>query len=198
MTRALLAAGVAALALSGCNSRTENTAATDTTIVADDTMTANESLSNAMLAQNGMADAGMVSTPDFVRKAALSDMYEVEAGRIAAKSATSTGLKKFANDMAAAHTATTAAMKAALKSGNVTETPPAEMDAEHKALIEALNGAKGEAFDTLYKSQQLEAHTKALSLMQGYAATGENSALKAFASDTAPKVQAHLDMLGAM
>jgi putative membrane protein len=198
MTQTLFAVGVAALALSACNSRTDNTASTDTTIVADDSMTANESLSNAMLAQNGMATANMVGTPDFVRKAAISDMYEVEAGRIAAKSATSAGLRKFANDMVAAHTATTAAMKTALKSGNVAETPPAEMDAEHKALVQALTGAKGEAFDALYKSQQLEAHTKALSLMQGYAASGDNSALKAFASDTAPKVQAHLDMIGAM
>jgi putative membrane protein len=198
MTRTLLAVSAAALALGGCNTRTENTAATDTTIVADDSMTANESLSNAMLAQNGMADAGTVSTPEFVRKAAISDMYEVEASRIAAKSATSAGLKKFANEMVAAHTATTAAMKTALKSGSVNETPPAEMDAEHKALIQALDGAKGEAFDALYKSQQLEAHTKALALMQGYAATGDNGALKAFASDTAPKVQSHLDMLGTM
>jgi putative membrane protein len=41
-------------------------------------------------------------------------------------------------------------------------------------------------------------HQNALALLQGYSANGDGTGLKAFAAETAPKVQQHLSMLTAM
>jgi putative membrane protein len=197
--RTALLMTAAALALTACGPKADNTATADSNMAAADNMTvaANDSMdSNAMGDGSNGSMATAVATPDFVKNAALGDMYEITSSKLAATMASSADVKKFAANMITAHTATTAGLKAAIAKDGVKDTPPAALDAEHQGLIDALKATKGEAFDALYKSQQTDAHTKTLALMQGYAAGGDQAALKAFASDTAPKVQMHLDMLG--
>lgn len=205
--RTALLMTAAALALTACGPKADNSATADANMAAADNMTvaANDTMdANAMGNSGAMGDASngsataAVATPDFVKNAAVSDMYEITSSKLAATMATSADVKKFAANMITAHTATTAGLKAAIAKDGVKETPPAALDAEHQGLVDALKATKGEAFDTLYKSQQTDAHTKTLALMQGYAAGGDQPALKAFASDTAPKVKMHLDMLGKM
>lgn len=183
----------AALALTACGPKTTTDNSADMNLVATD---------NMMVAPNdGMENGAMsaaVSTPEFVKNAALGDMYEIASSKLAATSATSAGIKTFAAEMITAHTATTAGLKAAIAKDGVKDAPPAALDAEHQSLIDALKATKGDAFDALYKSQQIDAHNKTLALMEGYALGGDQPALKAFASDTAPKVKAHLDMLNKM
>lgn len=183
----------AALALTACGPKTTTDNSADMNLVATD---------NMMVAPNdGMENGAMsaaVSTPEFVKNAALGDMYEIASSKLAATSATSAGIKTFAAEMITAHTATTAGLKAAIAKDGVKDAPPAALDAEHQSLIDALKATKGDAFDALYKSQQMDAHNKTLALMEGYALGGDQPALKAFASDTAPKVKAHLDMLNKM
>jgi putative membrane protein len=196
--RTVFLISAAALALTACGHKADNTTAdmnvTDSNLaMADNTVVAaNDSGDNSAMM------AAPVATADFVKNAALSDMYELASSKLAASSATSADVKKFAAQMITAHTATTAGLKAAIAKDGVKETPPAALDAEHQALIDALKASKGADFDSLYKTQQTDAHTKTLALMQGYATTGDQAALKAFASDTAPKVKSHLDMLGKM
>ena len=178
--RTALLITAAALALTACGPKADNT------VIADSNMATSDSMIAA------------VATPDFVKNAAFGDMYEIASSKLAATMASSADVKKFAANMITAHTATTAGLKAAIAKDGVKDTPPAALDVEHQALIDALKATKGKAFDTLYTSQQTDAHTKTLALMQGYAAGGDQAALKAFASDTAPKVKMHLDMLGKM
>ena len=189
MMRHLLLLSAAALALSACGGRadTENTA------------TANMAADNFAMASNDpVTDAPVLAAVDFVPKAAMSDMYEIESSKLALKSAADPKIKAFAQQMIDGHTKTTAELKAAIKQDNVIVLPPAKLDAEHQALVDALKGAKGPAFDTIYRTQQLDSHAKALALHQGHAGGGDKSALKAFAAATAPKVKMHLDMLKAM
>ncbi|MDB5715934.1 MAG: hypothetical protein JWO15_3331 [Sphingomonadales bacterium] len=195
--RTVLLLTAAALALTACGHKADNTAATDSNLTISDNMTVaeNETADNAAMQSAGSAS---VSAADFVKNAALSDMYEIASSKLAATMATSAGLKKFAAEMITAHTATTAGLKAAIAKDGVKDMPPKALDPEHQALIDALKATKGADFDALYKSQQTDAHTKALALMQGYATSGDQMALKAFASDTAPKVKSHLDMLKSM
>jgi putative membrane protein len=201
--RTALLMSAAALALTACGPKANNSAAADANAnaaMADNmTIASNDSAGvNAMGDVSNGSMAGPMATPDFVKNAALSDMYEIASSKMAATMASSADVKKFAANMITAHTATTAALKAAKAKDGVTDTPPSALDPEHQAMIDALKAAKGATFDTLYKSQQSEAHTRTLALMQGYAAGGDQPALKAFAGDTAPKVKMHLDMLGKM
>lgn len=93
------------------------------------------------------------------------------------------------------HTRSSQEMKALIDQRDFAEPIPARLDAEHQAMLDRLKQAKGDAFDREYMSQQMTAHRKALALHQGYAQTGDDAELKAFAAKVIPVVQKHHDML---
>ncbi len=135
------------------------------------------------------------STQGFVQAAAMSDMYEVMAGKVALTRSHSDDVKKFAQQMIDAHTMSTAGLMMAISQSNANVTVPTELDSSHQSLLNDLTGAKDEDFDARYISQQTDAHSAALTLMTGYAKDGDNPTIKAFAQMTEPVVQMHLDMI---
>jgi putative membrane protein len=130
-------------------------------------------------------------TIDFIQKAALSDMYEVESSKLALQKSESADVKAFAQMMINAHTATTASLKPIAMSLQV--NPPVQLDGEHQGMVDDLTKADAKDFDKKYLDQQTTAHTKTLDLMKDYAGGGNNPEVNAFAASTAPKVQEHLD-----
>jgi putative membrane protein len=143
----------------------------------------------------GTMSAAMTSSlQGFVTAAAISDMYEVEAGKIAEQRSSNPEVKAFAEKMVQAHTETTAKLKSILAGMKNAPAAPAHLDNRRQGLIDNLRGASAADFDARYMSQQVDAHKEALSLMKGYAKDGDNPAVKRFAADTAPKVQDHLNM----
>jgi putative membrane protein len=135
------------------------------------------------------------TTKGFVEAAALSDMYEVQAGQLASMRAHMPELKKFAKDMVDAHTMTSSQLKGLLAKAAPDITPPTQLDSRHEAMLNDLKGAKDEDFDGRYIAQQINAHNEANILMRGYAKDGDKPEIKTFAADTQPKVQMHLDMI---
>ena len=153
-------------------------------------------MKDATMGAVGVVSAEMTTTTKgFVTAAATSDMYEVEAGKIAQERARSAKVKDFGAEMVKAHTATTAALKKILASNNVAVTPPAHLDDRRQSLIDSLRGAKAKDFDNRYLEQQESAHKEAQILMRGYAKSGDNTAIKRFAAQTLPKVEDHLKMI---
>lgn len=144
----------------------------------------------------GKVSAEMTSTTKgFVTAAATSDMYEVQAGKIAEQRAQSADVKDFARQMVKAHTATTASLKSILASNNIDVTPPAHVDNRRQGMLDNLRGATAADFDHRYLEQQEAAHKEAAILLRGYAKDGDNAAVKGFASQTLPAVQHHLAMV---
>lgn len=146
----------------------------------------------------GLASAATVganTTEGFVSAAAMGDMYEIEAGKIAAQRAKAANVKAFAQMMVADHTAMSAEMAAALKTANVGVTPPTALDERRKGMLDNLRAAGDADFDLAYLHQQLAAHLEALTLHKGFGSMGDNAALKAVADKAAPKVQHHIDEL---
>ena len=192
----------AVAALAGCNNN-PSTTTTSTTTTTDNAAPApganNEAVSAVKDATAGavgkIAAETTTSTEGFVTGAAVSDMYEVQAGKIAVARAKSPAVKKFAQDMIDAHTATTNQLKSILPNSGANVTPPAELDSLRQGLIDDLNGAADADFDTRYVNQQTNAHSEALTLFKNYADGGDNAAIKAFAQETAPKVEMHLNMI---
>lgn len=178
---------IAALGLAACGPKS-NEATTGNTTMPDAT---NETaMGNA--AANASDSLTTVATPDFITKAAISDMYEIAAAKVALQRSRSSGVKDFANMMVRDHTATSDQVKAIVARNNL-PAPPTALDDAHARMIADLKSAKAEDFDTTYLDQQTAAHGDALSLLQSYAQSGDNADLKAFAAETAPKVQTHLD-----
>ncbi|HWE45171.1 MAG TPA: DUF4142 domain-containing protein [Caulobacteraceae bacterium] len=131
---------------------------------------------------------------DFVTNAALSDMYEVQAGQYAQTHAQSPEVKKFAAEMVKAHTQTSDQLKALLPDAGVQVTIPSALDAKHRQMLDNLMQPGPTQFDRLYIAQQISAHTDAVALFTNYAQKGANAPLTAWAAKTLPIIQHHLDM----
>ena len=102
-------------------------------------------------------------------------------------------IKAFAKMMVKDHTATSKAIGPLATAAG--QTPAAKLDDRRQGFLDNLTKASDADFDKTYVSQQVAAHEEALSLMQGYAKDGSDAGLKGAASDTAPKVQMHLDKI---
>lgn len=189
MTRQLLIVGAAfaALSIAACGPKTDETKGAATPAEQAATPDANP--------------AATVPTPSdetkaatFVEKAAATDLYEVEAAKLAAKRSTNAEVKAFAAMMEKAHAKTTEDLKAAIAASGATLTPPTALPADLQDKLDDLNKASNEDFDKTYADDQVDVHQAALNLMQRYAQDGDTAAIKAFAAATAPTVQEHLNM----
>ena len=133
-------------------------------------------------------------TRDYVQKAAMGDLYEVEASKLALARSQSDDVKKFAQTMVDAHTRSSDDLKARLaRAGQIVQLP-AMLDAEHQKRLDDLKAASPQTFDARYAAQQKDAHDQALMLHRDYAMRGSVADLKAFAADIVPKVEMHVQM----
>lgn len=137
--------------------------------------------------------ANEAAAPDFVTKAAMSDMYEIEAAKVALARSKNADVKKFAQMMIDDHTKSTNNLKAAIAASGLTLTPPAALDDDHAKKVQDLKDKDAADFDKDYLNDQVDAHQAALDLMQRYANDGDNASIKGFAATTAPVVQGHYD-----
>jgi len=147
----------------------------------------------AALATMALAGCGAPSTPDFVQKAAMSDMYEVQAGKLAAEKGQSDAVKQFGTQMVDAHTKTTEELTGIVKTKNIKVDLPTKLDAKHQKLIDDLNSAPAKDFDKTYANQQVDAHQEAVHLFKKYAAKGDDADVKQFAEKTLPTIEHHLE-----
>lgn len=142
---------------------------------------------------SGAAAMDSRSAKGFVTAAAISDMYEVDAAKLAEQRSHDPAIKKFAAMMLKDHSATTKKLQSLLPGSGVNVAPPSDLDERRKGMLDNLRKASDADFDKRYMDQQVAAHTEALSLFKGYADHGDNAALKQFAAATAPKIREHLD-----
>lgn len=133
------------------------------------------------------------TTADFVKEAAVSDMTEIAAAKIALEKGNADE-KKFADQMVTDHTKTSAELKALITNGDVKADIPSSLDSSSQRKIDKLKGAKVEDFASEYDPMQVSAHKDAVSLFERYAKGGNNAKLKDWAGKTLPHLQHHLEM----
>jgi putative membrane protein len=146
----------------------------------------------AIVTTVALASCGAPSTPDFVKRAAMSDLYEIEAGKIASEKGQSEPVKEFGRKMAEMHGKTSEELTSIVQAEKIDVKLPVKLDKRHQKMIDALNEAKPEDFDETYVKQQVRAHGKAVELFDEYAEDGNNAALKQFAANTLPAIKQHL------
>lgn len=137
------------------------------------------------------ATPGTPSTATLLWGVTLTNLYEVQAGKIAQAKAQSPAVKDFAKTMVTDHPAMTRQMTQLFKATN--EKIPTELGPRGKSMIAALNAAAPGDFDKVYLDQQRAAQAAELSLLRDYADGGESSEIKPVAAKAALVVQAHLD-----
>jgi putative membrane protein len=204
-------AAVAALSIAGCHKKTAATteagnmaestgaAAANTASAVNPGQTgpvnqAQDATSGAVGAAS--ATVGAHDTGAFVDNLAQGNAYEIQAAKIAEQKATAPDVKAFAHMMVIQHTALgNQAKTVIIKAG---KTAPVTLDQRHKGLLDNLRAAGPSDFDKTYMDQQVAAHQETLNLINGYSQNGDDADLKAFAAQTAPKVQDHLDKAQAL
>lgn len=124
---------------------------------------------------------------EFARMAASGDMFEIESSKLALGKSDDAAVKKFAQMLIDDHTA---ASKKLMSMSD--EKPPAAMDKKHMDMLEKLRSADGKQFTQLFVSMQLQAHKEAVDLFESYSKNGDDAKLKSFASETLPRLRAHL------
>ena len=138
--------------------------------------------------------AAALTAAAFARTAAMSDLYEMEASRLAEQRSQNAQVKQFAQHMLRDHQKTTNELKGMLPQlqGVSAQQMPTGLDQQHQALVQQLQGAQGAEFDRIFAQQQLQSHQTAVELFRAYAQSGDNAQLKQWASQTLPSLEEHL------
>jgi len=133
-----------------------------------------------------------INAQQFAEKVAVSDMFEIESGKLAQQKGKNAEVKKFGEQMVQDHTKTTTELKELVSSGKVKAASPTAMDSEHQDKLKQLQSASADQFDSAYASAQVKAHEDAVTLFRNYSTSGENADLKNWAAKTLPALQQHL------
>lgn len=143
------------------------------------------------------AARGAVSpqTSDFVAKAAATDAFEREAGRLAQKRSRNADVRAFGAKMVSDHTMTTDKLLQVLTKDHLPKPPKKTTpDPSQAKMMTDLVDAPKRSFDKAYAHSQVVVHKAALMMMQDYAMHGDNPDLKQLAAATAPLIRHHLDL----
>jgi putative membrane protein len=136
------------------------------------------------------------STSDFVREAAIGDIFEIESSKLAVEKADQ-ATKDFATQMIADHTKTSKELQSIVASDPNVPIPDA-LDGGHQSELDKLRTLNGGDFIKSYYDEQVSAHKAAVSLFERYAKSGDSAKLKSWAATTLPTLQHHLAMAQAL
>lgn len=128
----------------------------------------------------------------FVHKAAMGGMAEVELGNLAQQKAASDQVKQFASRMVEDHGKANDELKQIASSKSI--DLPTALDKKHRGDVDKLAKLSGAQFDRAYMSHMVDDHKKDVSDFKKEASSGKDSDVKAFASKTLPTLEEHLKL----
>jgi putative membrane protein len=149
-------------------------------------------LSAAVLLSNPGSAAQAPTAENFAKTVAMSDMFEIQSGQLAADKSENDDVQSFGKQMADDHTETSEDLKELIEDEEIKVELPSKLDDEHQTKLDKLKGLSGTRFDKEYVQIQIDAHQKAVALFESYAAAGDNDDLKKWAGDTVPALKEHL------
>jgi putative membrane protein len=135
--------------------------------------------------------APAMTDQQFADFAAQTDMMEANLGQLAGTQASAEGLKDYAQMLVSDHTNDYTQLSMVASKANV--EIPKGLDAAHDKVIAPFKKLKGAAFDHRYIQEMIAGHTKAIQVYTKEASDAQSSELKAYASQTLPTLQKHLD-----
>jgi putative membrane protein len=136
-------------------------------------------------------DEKPLTDAEFVKKAASSNLHEVEMAKIVQQRATDPDVKKFAEKMMTDHTKVLDGLKEVAKGENI--PVPEKMSDEHQKHVDMLRDYKGTEFDKFYIKHAVEDHEQSVKLFTRAGRELTNEKLKGFAEKTLPAIKDHLD-----
>lgn len=143
--------------------------------------------------QSGNQMGGALASQDrkFAMTAAMSDLFEIEASRLALERAASDHVKQMAQQLIDDHTRTSGELSQLAQTKGL--TPPASLDSKHAAMLTRLRGMSGAEFEREYvRVAGVKAHEDAVKLFRDEERKGRDADMRAFATRTLPALEAHL------
>lgn len=153
---------------------------------------------------NGAADQTSASTGSqsepvtaatFAALAANTDLFEIEAGKLAIRKGQSAATREFGEMMVADHTASTQELKTAVEKSSLSVVLPIRLDARHQGQLDRLEQADAKDFDRQYMNLQLDGHRGALKMHQEYQMVADNGELLEFSQKVLPVIEGHVERL---
>lgn len=126
---------------------------------------------------------GAPNAPDFTAQAAMTNLYLIESGKIAAEKGQSDAVKEFGRHIAEQHAKFNQELASIVQKEKLAVTLPVALDEKGESKIKALTDAKSGDFDALYIKQQVNALKRSVNLFDTYAEGGDNEGLKQFAAN---------------
>ncbi|KIV66102.1 putative exported protein [Rhizobium sp. UR51a] len=121
------------------------------------------------------------SPADFTAEAASFNQFEVEASRLALKSAQDDATKMFANDIMRDHEKALVDLGDAAKKDGT--SVPTDLSAEYAEKMRALETASQSEFDQAYLSTQVSVLEDAKTMFEAFIKTGIVGSLRAYAEN---------------
>jgi len=152
-----------------------------------------------ILAASGASSAALAAAAQdsppppaiFVSKASQDGMTEVELGKIALGKSHNSEVRDFAQRMVTDHGKANQELTAIAKNKGI--TPPAQLDAAHRDVVQKLESEDGDAFDIEYSRHMNMDHTKAIELFEA-ASKSPDADLARFAKKTLPTLKEHKEL----
>lgn len=202
----LLLLTTAALALTACGGDDyddidRDTAMNDEAVYEDDEAIGQtppvNAVQDAASAPVGVGTAAVVGgdTEGYLRNATLINLYEIRAGEIAMEKGGSEEVRALGRRIAEDHRALSGRIEAAIADITDTVVLPTELDERRQGLIDNLQAASADTFDSAFLQQQEAVHVEAMTLHESYEARGDVEALQQIAVDASDMVETHLGML---
>ena len=139
----------------------------------------------------GTATAMTNEDKEFVTKAGMGGLAEVQMGSLALQKAANADVKAFGQRMVTDHSKANAELaQFATAKGLALAT---ELDADHKAAFEHLSSLSGAEFDKAYMQHMVEDHEKDVAEFDKASTSATDTDLKAWAGKTLPTLKEHLE-----
>jgi len=135
---------------------------------------------------------------EFVQETIVSDIFEIQAGKLAQSKARKAGVKEFGATLVDGHTAIDRQLKSLLNSRRVKARAPDALDSSHASMLAQLQASDSDRFDGQFLSDVITDNKNNISLYKRYARDGDNAELKRFATMYLPTLQYDLNMAQSM
>lgn len=129
---------------------------------------------------------------EFVKKAAVSNKFEIGSSELAVERAQSEAVRSFAEHMIEDHKKAGNKLHDAVKESGTQVSVPEGLDRKHADMMKELGEVSDEEFDRKYVEMQAQAHEDAVRLFESFAENGsDEGALRKFARNTLPTLREH-------
>ncbi|MGI8989578.1 MAG: DUF4142 domain-containing protein [Bryobacteraceae bacterium] len=142
------------------------------------------------------APADKISDRQFIERAVMRGLAQIEIGKLAMDKASKDSVKLFAKTLVDDHAKVN--RRLARIAGKQGYAVPGSLDPRHQARLDKLAKLSGAEFDRAYLKDQSKSQERDVQAFEWESQSGTDGALKAFALKTLPEMQEHLKAIKAL